>query len=180
MNRLGGNLVKLFDDYISLEKEIQKLIFPISQFFCRKCLGNCCREEICKESIESTFLSILTEKQRIRFDNQIGWLGPLGCRLDYGRPLVCYEFFCEDILKTYFFKASNIKKIINDFVSIGNKAYGNTHLLCVDNLDILSSNKIDKIIYEIALLLNNMTEIHFYTNTIKSRYHSNQTYLYTL
>ena len=107
MNDFGGRLSKLFDDYISLEKEIQKLIFPISHYFCRGCLGNCCRAEICKESIESTFLSILTEKQRIRFDNQNGWLGPLGCRLDYGRPLVCYEFFLVyGILRSLLFSVS--------------------------------------------------------------------------
>ena len=163
MNDFGGRLSKLFDDYISLEKEIQKLIFSISNYFCRECLGKCCRAEICKESIESTFLSRLTEKQRIRFDNQNGWLGPLGCRLDYGRPLVCYEFFCENVLKTNFFSTSNIKTIINNFASIGNKAYGNTHLLCIDNLDILSSNKIDKISYKIAFTLKKMTGIHFNT-----------------
>ena len=163
MNGFDGKLKKLFDDYIFLEKEIQKLIFPISRSFCSKCLGNCCREEICKESIDSTFLSILTGKQKIRFNSQNGWLGPLGCKLDYGRPLVCYEFFCEDILKTCLFRSSNINSIINDFISIGNRAYGNTHLLCIDNLDILSSNKINQIMYKISLILNKMASFHSYT-----------------
>ena len=167
MTGLCGNLANLFDEYISLEIEIQKFILPISQSFCRKCLGNCCRAEICKESIQSTFLSILTEKQRIRFDQQSGWLGPLGCRLDYGRPLVCYDFFCEDILKSHFFQTSDIQTIIKGFISIGNMAYGNTHLLCIHNLDSLSSNKINKILHKIAWVSNKMNEIELFTQHIE-------------
>ena len=154
MNGVDCKLAKLFDRYASLEKEIQKLIYQASSHFCGKCSSRCCKEEICKESIESSFLSMLIEKQRIRYDTQNGWISPSGCRLDYGRPLVCYEFFCEDILKSNVFKGANIQKFINDFVSVGNKAYGNTHLLCVDNLDIISSTKIDKMIDKISLVMN--------------------------
>ncbi len=159
MNSVNCKLENLFAKYISLEKEIQKLIYQVSIHFCGNCSSKCCREEICKESVESTFLSTLVEKQHIRYDTQNGWLSSSGCRLDYGRPLVCYEFFCEDILKSSLFKASNIQKIINEFASIGNKAYGNTHLLCIDNLDIISSTKIDKMIYKINLVMNKIADI---------------------
>ena len=158
MNGVNCKLANLFAGYIYLEKEIQKLIYQVSIRFCTNCSSKCCREEICKESVESAFLSKLVEKQKIRYDTKNGWLSSSGCKLDYGRPLVCYEYFCEDILKSSLFKAANIQKIINEFASVGNKAYGNTHLLCIDNLNIISSAKIDKMIHKINLVLKKRSE----------------------
>lgn len=153
---------------VSLEKEIQKLIYQTSSHYCEKCSSRCCKEEICKESIESPFLLILIEKQRIRYDIQNGWISPSGCRLVYGRPLVCYEFFCEDILKSYLFRAINIKKIINGFASVGNKAHGYTHLLCIDNLGIISSSKIGKMIYKISSVMNEIANIRFHSDALQN------------
>jgi len=141
----------IIDCYIALEKELQKLIHQVTDPFCSKCRGECCKEEICKESIESSFLAILIKKQQIQYDSRSGWLGASGCRLEFGRPLVCYEFFCEDVLKKALFKASHIQAIISDFVSVGKNAHGNTHLICVENLDRLSSTKIEKIYDNIRL-----------------------------
>ena len=159
MNGVDCNLANLLDRYASLEKEVQKFIYQVSIHFCGKCSSKCCKEEICRESIESSFLSKLIEKQRSRYDTQNGWTSPSGCRLDYGRPLVCYEFFCESILRSYLFNAANIQKIINDFASVGNKAHGNTHLLCIDNLGIISPTKIKRVIYKISLVMNKMKGI---------------------
>ena len=168
MNGVDCKLANLFDGYVSLEKEIQKLIYQESTLLCGKCSSICCKEKICKESIESSFLSILIEKQRIRYDSQNGWISPSGCRLDYGRPLVCYEFFCDDMLKSYLFMTTNIQIIIKDFVSVGNKAYGHTHLLCIDNLDIISSTKIEKMIYKISLVMNKIASLRFYDDALNA------------
>ena len=142
---------ELIDCYIALEKELQKLIHQVFDPFCTNCRGECCKAEICKESTESAFLENLVKKQQIQYDNRSGWLGASGCRLEFGRPLVCYEFFCEDVVKSTEFKASHIQAIINDFVSIGKNAHGNTHLICVENLDCLSSRKIEKMDNKIRL-----------------------------
>lgn len=156
---IGCKLANLFDRYVSLEKEIQKLIYPISSPYCSKCSSPCCEEEICEESIESSFLSRLVEKQRIRYEPQNGWISPSGCRLAYGRPLVCYEFFCKDILKSPVFRTINIQKIIHDFVSVGNKAHGNTHLLCVDHLETISPSKINKMVDKMNSVMNEIATI---------------------
>ncbi len=161
-------LANLFGRYAFLEKEIQKLIYQASGHFCSKCSSQCCKEEICRESIESSFLSILIKKQRIRYDAQNGWISPSGCRLHYGRPLVCYEFFCKDILKNYLFQTADIRKIINDFIAIGNKAHRNTHLICIDNLGIISSMKIEKINYKIGLVMKKIAHIRFHINDLKT------------
>lgn len=159
---------KLIERYSVLEKEIQKLIDPFSRYFCGRCAGKCCREDICRESIESAFLSMLIEKQSVSYDLDDGWQGTSGCRLEFGRPLVCYDFFCEDIVKSYLFKTADIQTIIHDFISIGNKAHGNTHLLCIDNLNLLSLKKIQKMLYKVRSTLNRVVNIRFYTGAAKS------------
>ena len=156
MNEYDYKLAILFHNYSSLEKEIQKRTKQISEYFCKKCSSTCCKEEICRESIESRFLHILIKKQNVDYDRQKGWIGPSGCSLNYGRPLVCYEFFCERILRNNNFRASNIQKIIKEFISIGNRAYGNTHLICIDNLKTISIRKIVKINCEIKGLINKL------------------------
>jgi hypothetical protein len=160
VNSASRKFKQLIDEYISLEKEIQKLITPLSHQFCYKCSGKCCREEICRESIQSAFLSILIEKQNARYDHQHGWLSPSGCRLGYGRPLVCYDFFCKNILNSRLFKVIGIQIIIHDFLSIGNKAYGNTHLVCIDNLDRLSSKKIEKMSDRIGVIKDRLRSFY--------------------
>ena len=142
-------MATLLGSYAFLEKQIQETVGKICIQFCRKCRSKCCREEICRESVESSFLSSLVEQQEIRYDPQKGWISPLGCRLSYGRPPVCYEFFCEGISKSEMFQAANIRKIAHEFVSVGNKARGKTHLICIDNLDLLSATKMDKMISKI-------------------------------
>ena len=163
-NSVDYKITNLLDRYASLEKEIQKLIYQTCGHFCGKCSSRCCKEEICEESIESTFLSMLVERQGVQYDLQNGWMSASGCRLFYGRPLVCYEFFCKDILKSHLFRAINIKKIVNDFVSVGNRARGNTHLICVDNLEIISSLRIDKMIYKIGLATDEKNNIRFHSD----------------
>ncbi len=111
---------------------------------------------------------MLVERQSIQYDFQNGWISPSGCRLVYGRPLVCYEFFCEDIKKSHLFQAINLKKMVNDFASVGNRARGNTHLICIDNLEIISSPKIDKMIYKIGSVMDELTNIRSHADALIS------------
>jgi hypothetical protein len=166
MDGNDNKLPILFQKYSSLEKEIQKRTKEISEHFCKECPSKCCKEEMCRESIESKFLYILTEKQNVDYDRQKGWIGPSGCRLNYGRPLVCYEFFCERILSNNNFRASNIQQIIKEFISIGNRAYGNTHLICIDNLKTISRKKIVKINSKIGGLINKLANDSMQTGPI--------------
>lgn len=159
MNGIGANLKKLFDSYAGLEKQIQQLVHPLSLYYCTACAGRCCREEICKESIESTFLSVLVEKQAVRYNRKKGWLRAEGCGLAYGRPLVCYQFFCEEVNNSTLYKTSRLQTIIQDFVSLGNRAYGNIHLLCIADLDILSAKKIEKLCYNASRIQKKIAAI---------------------
>jgi hypothetical protein len=165
MKIFDQRLANLFDRYVILEKEIQKYIDPISRHYCRGCAGKCCREEICRESIESAFLSILVERQRIQYDHRNGWLGDAGCRLDYGRPVVCYAFFCEEIMKSHLYKTFPMQTMVNEFVSIGNKMHGNTHLVCISDLESLAPQKIEKLCKKIHLMIDKMVQNRVHSNT---------------
>jgi hypothetical protein len=156
MNGVDSKMAQLINRYVSLEKEIQKLIYQAYHHYCEKCSSRCCREEMCRESIESSFLAMLVEEQGARYDARNGWMGPSGCRLAYGRPLVCYEFFCDDISRRHSFQNIKITEIVHAFTTIGARAHGSKHLLCIENLDIISSEKIEKMISKTGSVMNEL------------------------
>ena len=163
MDAFRQPLTELIERYADLEIQIQKLTAPFSRRYCRDCAGACCREEICKESVESPFLSILVGMQQIRYDPAKGWQSAAGCRLEFGRPLVCYEYFCEEIMESQDFQNARIQELIRRYVSIGSKAHADTHLLCISDLDILSPPKIDKFCDRIGLLLDEIAKARPHT-----------------
>ncbi|MEJ2095627.1 MAG: hypothetical protein P8Y38_00480 [Deltaproteobacteria bacterium] len=150
---MDGKLSAFIENYIQLEKHVRQRVDSLSHGFCADCAGDCCREEICRESLISPFLALLTSRQRIPYDGRRGWLGPSGCRLAYGRPTVCYDFFCRWILDSPGFKTAGIQKIIHGFVAVGKKAHGNTQLMCIEDLNILSPRKIEKMNQRACALL---------------------------
>lgn len=87
--------------YAAIERETQTLIESRCHFVCTDChSGCCCRADICEEAFDSALLKKLHGEKRSssRFSDRYGWLTPQGCSLALGRPPVCYEFFCEEIL----------------------------------------------------------------------------------
>ena len=134
----------LFQKYRALEIELQKKIRLVSSRLCAACTAVCCKEVYCRESIESEFLLGLVDQQQLRYDRRQGWLGATGCRLAFGRPLVCYEFFCERFLTDRDFQSSNIQNLIKGFVAIGNRARGNQHLICIYDLEKIPAKKIER------------------------------------
>lgn len=139
-------IVKVAHDYAHLEKRIGGLIRRLCAGFCRKCADCCCREDICRESIDSSWLTLvwgLADNHISQYDKIDGWLAASGCQIIAGRPPVCYEFFCDDILNV--FDSGPFRdelKQLSKLISItGKRALGNRHLV------VLSAE-------EIALRLN--------------------------
>ncbi|MBI9083708.1 MAG: hypothetical protein JEZ11_08920 [Desulfobacterales bacterium] len=60
----------------------------------------------------------------------------------------------------------SLEKEIQNFLAAGNKAHGNTHLLCIDNLDVISPTKIEKMLSHIDSL---MESIRLHADAEKSR-----------
>jgi hypothetical protein len=157
-----NNLIK---KHMEVEKQIQELIEPLTRESCGSCRKVCCEKVYCRESVTSAFLSKIVAAQDLEYDKKKGWLGVKGCRLGYGRPPICYEFFCgkfyrEGILDFDSKEYSYIPKIINDFVSFGNNAFNRTHLICVDTLELISKEKINKMTKSLDNISHQLDQKH--------------------
>ena len=81
--------------YTELELGMRELINRKGNSLCGQCTRCCCDIVICEEALKSPFLA-LVHQQAEQFDAEQGFLSPAGCRLEKGRPSVCYEYFCDD------------------------------------------------------------------------------------
>ncbi|NNJ70117.1 MAG: hypothetical protein HKP10_02375 [Kiritimatiellales bacterium] len=94
----------LFEPYAELETAVRGLMIQLCGDTCGICTVCCCRADICEEAIESAFLRRLLAQQGLtadHMDDRIGWLDLKGCSLEYGRPPVCYAYFCDELLARF-------------------------------------------------------------------------------
>ncbi len=92
---MNPKLKQFIDQYIELERDVQKLVTGLCNSLCSQCTQICCRADICEEAIESPFLRLINKRTELDSD-AYGFLTPTGCGLSIGRPTVCYEYFCHD------------------------------------------------------------------------------------
>jgi len=91
-------LKKLLKEYAELERGVQELVGSQCGPVCGLCtVACCCRADICEEALGSPFLRLLHGKDTLESDGY-GFLTETGCSLEIGRPPICYEFFCEELL----------------------------------------------------------------------------------
>ena len=97
---LSSNTSMILWRYAAIERAAQNLIESHCGLICANCGTCCCRADICEEAFDSTLLMRLhgEKKSSVHFSDRTGWLTEQGCTLGLGRPPVCYEFFCDDIL----------------------------------------------------------------------------------
>ena len=96
-----NTLSKIIKKYAAFEAEVSTYTTNIFQKSCSACNGECCRPEICEESLTSPFLERLRQRfaSDAAFSDDRGWLKPTGCALPVGRPPVCYQFICDAVLQ---------------------------------------------------------------------------------
>ncbi len=124
----------LFIPYAELETKTRALMTNLFSDTCGMCAACCCRADICEEATESAFLAKLLERQGLAapdMDDRYGWLDLRGCSLKYGRPPVCYEYFCDELLarlpdEETRFSAKVLGKLMDH---VGQKALGGWHLV---------------------------------------------------
>ena len=88
--------------YIELERQVARLMARMFGDLCGICTVCCCRADICEEALQSAFLSHLLRRQGLdetQIDDRFGWLETNGCRLEYGRPPICYAYYCDQLLE---------------------------------------------------------------------------------
>ncbi|MDD4737394.1 MAG: hypothetical protein PHP44_14955, partial [Kiritimatiellae bacterium] len=126
-------LKPILDDYIAFEHRVREQMLVHASPSCGICPAVCCRYDICEESIDSAFLSLIRQHTAPTecFCERYGWLTPTGCALEVGRPPVCYEFLCDDMLHALpnddaRFALRTLGMLIT---YIGRKAIGTRHLV---------------------------------------------------
>lgn len=123
----------ILDDYAAFEAEVRVYSSRLWFQWCSNCSKVCCNAIYCQETLESPFLQLLLKKLSSRVSNctQKGWLGETGCQLPIGRPAVCYEFLCGDILEASQTPLQRYAMIVlSKLVShIGKRALGSRHLI---------------------------------------------------
>lgn len=143
-------LAKLVDEYAVLENEIREMMVHLFSETCGMCTACCCRADICEEAAESAFLSLLLEKQGLSeqdMDDRFGWLDLHGCTLSFGRPPVCYSFFCDELMDRLHdsevrFAAGVLGKLIHH---IGQRALGGWHLVEIMDREDLQRINFDRL-----------------------------------
>lgn len=143
-----ASLEQLIDSYATLEREIRDMMVELFSGTCGMCTACCCRADICEEATESAFLSLLLKKQGLgetEMDERYGWLDLHGCSLKFGRPPVCYSFYCDELLARLpddeiRFSANVLGKLIHH---IGQKALGGWHLV-----EIMDPADLEKVNYD--------------------------------
>ncbi|MEN7973388.1 MAG: hypothetical protein ABFR47_06100 [Verrucomicrobiota bacterium] len=133
---------EILEPYAELEASVQQLMAQLIGETCGMCTACCCRADICEEVNESAFLSLLLDHQELSPDNmddRYGWLDLHGCSLEYGRPPICYAYFCDELLARLpndesRFAIQTLGRLINH---IGQNTLGDWHLVEIMNKEDL-------------------------------------------
>lgn len=136
-------LYRIRNVHIEVESILQSLAALQDDQPCASCTSVCCKEVMCRESMDSDFLRFLLGPLIDRYSVDAGWYVPgTGCRLSYGRPLVCYEFFCEK------FEAQDraqTRQLSRAFKTLYANTFAGQHMLVVDDISRISANKLNAI-----------------------------------
>jgi hypothetical protein len=156
---LSRDCIKAILEYQDLEQKVRRLILKACKPFCSACSDCCCKKDFCSESLDSYWLRMTWNLQGYtvsQYDDSKGWLLSEGCRLDTGRPPVCYEYLCDRILVEIQEDCTldNLKAISALPAFAGKNALGNKHLVTLSSEQILTRMNFLKLRRQIAKSLN--------------------------
>jgi hypothetical protein len=133
---------ELIEAYGKLEHRILRLTTRLNGEYCRACEGGCCRLDICEESEQSLFLSRVRRyfNEPLHISSTLGWKESNGCALQTGRPPVCYEFYCDELLEQ---QSSPLERWILEVTGrlltfAGEKALPGLHLVEIERSEDLN------------------------------------------
>lgn len=141
-------LKHLIEEYTELERGVQVLVSAQCHTGCALCTACCCRADLCEEALESPFLRALHGRSGLDSD-RYGFLTETGCGLEIGRPPVCYEFFCDELM------AAQPDALHRDVLLVlgrlpayaGKNAHGEEHLVEImqeEDLEHLAFQRLEK------------------------------------
>lgn len=126
--------------HIEVEAILQSLAASLDDNPCARCTRVCCREVFCRESVESDFLRFVLGPRVEAYDENAGWFMPgAGCRLSSGRPLVCYEYFCEKFDAQ---DVGTIRLLSRALKTLYANALAGRHILVVDDIGRIGAHRL--------------------------------------
>ncbi|MCF7849021.1 MAG: hypothetical protein K9M45_09240 [Kiritimatiellales bacterium] len=150
--------------YAKFEIRLREMMVAVCGNMCGMCTACCCRADICEEACDSAFLQLLLKRQgftEFDFDDHYGWLETAGCRLEYGRPPVCYEYFCDELIEAmpddHFRETMRRAGLLID--DIGRNALGDIHLTEIRNPTDLEQVSVERLFQRLEKANVELTEI---------------------
>ena len=138
----------LVREYALYEDKVRTAMIGMCVANCRACTRVCCREELCRETIESPFLCLVRQQAppMMNYSSVDGWLTKTGCALSIGRAPVCYHFLCSDILSSQpsIVDRYVLKALAALVTHIGKNALGHRHLVEIMDRDDLNRVKLSR------------------------------------
>jgi len=134
-------LYRIRDVHIEVESILQSLAALRDENPCASCTNVCCKEVFCRESIDSDFLRFLLGPLVDGYSVNAGWYVPgSGCRLSYGRPLVCYEYFCEKFETQDWTQPKQLSRALKTVYA---HAFAGQHILVVKDISRITAHKLN-------------------------------------
>ncbi|GHC08702.1 hypothetical protein [Cerasicoccus arenae] len=130
--------------HIEIERQLQHIGQVNAQPHCAVCTSVCCKESFCRESVDSAFLRFILGQRADEYDDATGWFTPgQGCQLDHGRPLVCYEYFCNKFSTAEL--SQSHASIARELRAIYANAHQGQHMLIIDDLSVITQPRLQRI-----------------------------------
>ncbi|MHB1187546.1 MAG: hypothetical protein ACYCZ3_08085 [Thiobacillus sp.] len=134
-------LYRIRDIHMEVECILQSLAALQDENPCASCTNVCCKEVMCRESMDSDFLRFLLGLLVDGYSVDAGWYVPgSGCRLGYGRPLVCYEFFCEKFEAQDWTQPRQLSRALKMLYA---NVFAGQHMLVVEDISKITENKLN-------------------------------------
>ncbi|MHB1084673.1 MAG: hypothetical protein ACYCZA_07520 [Thiobacillus sp.] len=153
-------LHRIRDVHIEVESILQSLSALQSENLCASCTNVCCKEAICRESMDSDFLRFVLGSRVDGYSVSDGWYVPgSGCRLSYGRPLVCYEYFREQFDAQ---AVSPVRQLSRAFKAVYTHAFAGQHILAVKDISRISE-------YKLSIIQNRLEKLRKMANAALRR-----------
>ena len=153
---LSEYLDQIRDAHIEIETLLQSLLGNFEDIPCKTCRDVCCNETICRESVDSDFLRFISGPQLNHYCGNLGWFEPgLGCQLKHGRPIVCYEYFCEKFQNQ---EHKQLQMLSRELKHVYAKAFAGQHVLEVNDIQTISVNKLKAILGRLQKLRDDADE----------------------
>lgn len=146
--KFGEQLHRIRDLHIEVESILQSLSALQNENVCASCTHVCCKEVICRESMDSDFLRFVLGSRAEDYVAHQGWYQPgSGCQLSYGRPLICYEFFCDryDTPAVNTPSMQSLRQLSSALKRVYAGVYAGQHMLVVDDITRITAHKLNVI-----------------------------------